>query len=817
MAGQPRGDRGGERRRRQVFYTHQDYAIDQANRLFGFTLPREDFRVLEGGGHQRHLDGIRDIYDSYAADWNRLCQVLPALAAVVPVSKGGAKGAGKGKGKGKAKPQPTSPATPASGSRDTAGTPARIEATPLTGAGGAASSTGVGPAVAAPKVEGAAPPAAAAKAEGAAPAAGEAATTEEAPASREAAAPEATAEEEAAEPVTASDVLPKEEPQLGGDDDQGPVTDAHDQGDPGSEEPVVAEVAGVKEEAPDDTDAGAAEDLEVSGVAHAEGEEEEPVVEECEVDEPVHSSPPALVVHSPASPNLSERAFSEPPERPVPEGRLRVRPRILKPPTNLPPGSYPTVRVDRQGIWILVSPAQAPEIGTRDAEVLPDAAPESTTAGAATEEVDPYDLPQAVWADLALAYSRRPASLDLATAPVVSDRQGERTAEGFSLGVGAFRPGEVIEARPSSPARSRSPRQPATGAAPSAPSRVRTVPAPPAAAATPAPPPTASTISPPAVPPPPAVPSPPPTEAPTADPKGPPAIPSKAAPSPPPHGSTEPRSHPDQGAHAIGAADRSRSPTVVKPRVKAPPPLPEVPKQLPFKAAPTERLQQRQLREQQAQARARLEEAAAQRRREEAAAKAPVAPAPRQVGLRPTISIVWDWHKVLDLGLDRGNWSPRVVRAIGDLWSTHRPLVFHVLSFTGRGQAAAHRSEALAALPSLEREAGVTFSSYNQCFERTGSGGKAELLHSLGPVQGQQPGAHYLVDDNRDIVKESRRTGCKCVQVVKPADRRFFVEQDLLDAIQQLSESLHSLGEERTGATGATRLAQSQYLEVIHR
>ncbi|CAE7203486.1 unnamed protein product [Symbiodinium sp. CCMP2592] len=752
MAGQPRGDRGGERRRRQVFYTHQDYAIDQANRLFGFTLPREDFRVLEGGGHQRHLDGIRDIYDSYAADWNRLCQVLPALAAVVPVSKGGAKGAGKGKGKGKAKPQPTSPATPASGSRDTAGTPARIEATPLTGAGGAASSTGVGPAVAAPKVEGAAPPAAAAKAEGAAPAAGEAATTEEAPASREAAAPEATAEEEAAEPVTASDVLPKEEPQLGGDDDQGPVTDAHDQGDPGSEEPVVAEVAGVKEEAPDDTDAGAAEDLEVSGVAHAEGEEEEPVVEECEVDEPVHSSPPALVVHSPASPNLSERAFSEPPERPVPEGWLRVRPRILKPPTNLPPGSYPTVRVDRQGIWILVSPAQAPEIGTRDAEVLPDAAPESTTAGAATEEVDPYDLPQAVWADLALAYSRRPASLDLATAPVVSDRQGERTAEGFSLGVGAFRPGEVIEARPSSPARSRSPQQGQPRVRPAALGQCRRH----RLQQQPAPPPTASTISPPAVPPPPAVPSPPPTEAPTADPKGPPAIPSKAAPSPPPQ-------------------------------------------------------------EQQAQARARLEEAAAQRRREEAAAKAPVAPAPRQVGLRPTISIVWDWHKVLDLGLDRGNWSPRVVRAIGDLWSTHRPLVFHVLSFTGRGQAAAHRSEALAALPSLEREAGVTFSSYNQCFERTGSGGKAELLHSLGPVQGQQPGAHYLVDDNRDIVKESRRTGCKCVQVVKPADRRFFVEQDLLDAIQQLSESLHSLGEERTGATGATRLAQSQYLEVIHR
>ena len=174
----------------------------------------------------------------------------------------------------------------------------------------------------------------------------------------------------------------------------------------------------------------------------------------------VHSSPVAEVVsvHSPASPDLSERAFS-------------------KPPSDLPPGTYPTVRVDRQGIWVLVSPAPAPPTsGVRDAEEVPEAP--APIPGAA--DLDPYELPQAVWQDLAQAYAARPPSLDLASAPVVSDRRGERTEEGFRLGVGAFRAGEVIEARPLSPARSRSPRQPKEGAAPSAPSRVRTAPAPPA-------------------------------------------------------------------------------------------------------------------------------------------------------------------------------------------------------------------------------------------------------------------------------------------------------------------------------------------------
>ena len=128
-----------------------------------------------------------------------------------------------------------------------------------------------------------------------------------------------------------------------------------------------------------------------------------------------------------------------------------------------------------------------------------------------------------------------------------------------------------------------------------------------------------------------------------------------------------------------------------------------------------------------------------------------------------------DWHKTLDLGYDshRGVWGERTLQAFRQLNQAHRPLVFRVLSFTGRQQAEAHRQEAFNALPSLEQGAGITISSFDQCFERINRGGKAELLHGLGPTAGQQPGAHYILDDNRDIVRESRKTGCKAILVQK--------------------------------------------------
>ena len=91
--------RGGERSRRQYFYIHQDYCIQEAWRRFQYDLQREDFRRLDNAGNQRYIDGVAQAYDTYAANWSILCAELPGLAIVVPVAKGGTKGQGKGKGK----------------------------------------------------------------------------------------------------------------------------------------------------------------------------------------------------------------------------------------------------------------------------------------------------------------------------------------------------------------------------------------------------------------------------------------------------------------------------------------------------------------------------------------------------------------------------------------------------------------------------------------------------------------------------------------------------------------------------------------------
>ena len=387
-------------------------------------------------------------------------------------------------------------------------------------------------------------------------------------------------------------------------------------------------------EAGDDSGAGP-EDAELEAAEDPEGGTDEPteaVPIDVDEEEAVHSSPApeAAVgfVHSPASPDFSERAFSEPPERPQPEGRLRTRPRILRPPSDLPPGTYPTVRLDRQGLWILVSPNPgfAATSGVRDAEQL-DAPDPTEGAAPTTEHIDPYELSQEQWVDLASVFAKAPASIDLSTAPVVSARRGERTVEGFRAGVGAFAKGEVIEARSPSPARSRSPRAAAGGAAPSAPSKAASIPAPPAKAPIPKPPPSDLRAD---IPPPPPVPVPPPARpaAPAGD-----APPSKVPPVPPPQWAKEQaarreaeakakeggasaaasRPDPDQGAHPEGAADRSRSPA--KPPHKAPPSRLLVSKPAPavFKPAPTPRLAADQQRALEAKAKAQAREQEAQR------------------------------------------------------------------------------------------------------------------------------------------------------------------------------------------------------------
>ena len=256
---EPRGDRGGERKRRQHFYTCQDYCISEAKRLFGFTLPREDYRELDSHGHDRHIEAIVATYNNYGSDWSSLCVQVLALAQVVPSSKGGQKGKGKGRqpnvadpaAKPKAAPvaKPTGAAELAAAakteSRDKRGTPAQAKAESLSDARASAStSSSGGPPVAAPVAEGAAPPAEPKTApekpvEGQPPAA----VASEQP-TLESVAPDAQ--------PTAADVLPKEEPEL---DDLVVKEEPAEEAQAEAPEEEVAEPAAeeetIKEEAPD--------------------------------------------------------------------------------------------------------------------------------------------------------------------------------------------------------------------------------------------------------------------------------------------------------------------------------------------------------------------------------------------------------------------------------------------------------------------------------------------------------------------------------------------------------------------------------------
>ena len=290
----PRGDRGGERKRRQHFYVCQDYCIGEARRLFGFALPREDFRELDSHGRDAHIAAIVGIYDTYGADWTDLCAQVPELAAAVPVSKGGLKGKGKGRqptlanpaakpkaapiAKGaaepaaapKAAPIAKGAAEPASGSRDTRGTPPQARTGSLGGdrVPTSASSSG-GPPVAAPVAKGAAPPAE---------------PKEKPPAAVASEQPTLESVAPDAQP-TAADVLPKEELELG---DLVVKEEPAEEAQAEAPEEVVAEPAAeggtAKEEAPD-FDGGAAD-------AEAEAAEEEgPTPIDVDEEAVVHSSP----------------------------------------------------------------------------------------------------------------------------------------------------------------------------------------------------------------------------------------------------------------------------------------------------------------------------------------------------------------------------------------------------------------------------------------------------------------------------------------------------------------------------------------------
>ena len=152
---------------------------------------------------------------------------------------------------------------------------------------------------------------------------------------------------------------------------------------------------------------------------------------------------------------------------------------------------------------------------------------------------------------------------------------------------------------------------------------------------------------------------------------------------------------------------------------------------------------------------------------------------PRVLASRTEITVVFDWHNVLDKA-----W----VEARGANWQTqrgshgyfkvpfteapkafvidHRPVCVAILSYCSRASAAWFEHHYLReAADCLVRDLpSSTRIRYGQTFSRTGPDGKAQQLSQIDPP------ASLIIDDNRAICKECRKTGALVVQVEKGGD-----------------------------------------------
>ena len=126
-----------------------------------------------------------------------------------------------------------------------------------------------------------------------------------------------------------------------------------------------------------------------------------------------------------------------------------------------------------------------------------------------------------------------------------------------------------------------------------------------------------------------------------------------------------------------------------------------------------------------------------------------------------------DFHNVLDLG-NGGRFvavDQSTVGALRELLVDCAPVRLHICSFTGRGLAWHYWETNIVPCLDQLREA---YSSptirvtAQQCFQRTGEGGK---VHTLSRLEPRRP--HVIIDDNAEICKEARRTNALVVQVNK--------------------------------------------------
>ena len=139
----------------------------------------------------------------------------------------------------------------------------------------------------------------------------------------------------------------------------------------------------------------------------------------------------------------------------------------------------------------------------------------------------------------------------------------------------------------------------------------------------------------------------------------------------------------------------------------------------------------------------------------------------RPQGLRPLeeFCVCIDFHNVLDLG-NGGRFlavDQRTVGALRELLVDCAPVRLHICSFSGRGQAQHYWEENIIPCVDQLREAVSAPTirvTAQQCFQRTGEGGK---IHTLSTLEPRRP--HVIIDDNSEICKEARRTNALVVQV----------------------------------------------------
>ena len=141
----------------------------------------------------------------------------------------------------------------------------------------------------------------------------------------------------------------------------------------------------------------------------------------------------------------------------------------------------------------------------------------------------------------------------------------------------------------------------------------------------------------------------------------------------------------------------------------------------------------------------------------------------RPQGLRPLeeFCVCIDFHNVLDLGNSSRFLAvdQRTVGALRELLVDCAPVRLHICSFSGRAQAQYYWEENI--IPCLDQLREAVSSptirvTAQQCFQRTGEGGK---IHTLSTLEPRRP--HVIIDDNAEICKGARRTNALVVQVNK--------------------------------------------------